>query len=361
VKHNRVLIINSYAGSLTIAASQLGLDIIGSYEDAGWGLPVQRANFPKLNYVERLPWPKKNLQGVMVIAHPPCAAFSNQNNVRSARGTGADSFTCHKRVMRYALSQGCAGLAMESVPAILPAARRVHDAYARRYGYRVYRVLQNAVTFGVPQWRPRAWIIFAKLDQLRLAHRPVRRRVGEVMTAHGTELAPNSEIRQAFQRLGQAGYTEARVREELLSGEHLGSLLQIGKKVLGVDDVGPNHQVIRERWRLGGRFGSKLPRVLDPEGVATTVLRDSNFFVMGRELYLEEYLAVMGFPVRYKFPPKALKDFKCYLSKGVCPSVARWVLTQLRENLDGSRATQYVLRPGETLDLQVKRERRCQS
>src|SRR5215472_17685148 len=141
-----VLIINSYAGSLTIAATQLGLKIRGSYEDAGFGLRTQRLNFPDLRYVEVLPWPKDDLSKTVVIAHPPCAAFSMQNmSQRQHMGVGTDAFEQHEVVMNYALGHGCRALAIESVLGTLAGGRQVHERLAKRYDYQVHRILQNAV------------------------------------------------------------------------------------------------------------------------------------------------------------------------------------------------------------------------
>lgn len=358
-----VLIINSYAGSLTIAASQLGLPIRGSYEDCGFGLPVQRANFPALNYVERPPWPKDHLQHSLVIAHPPCAAFSTQSPYR--KGIDSDHFLPHKMVMDYALSQGTPALAIESVPGILAGGRQVHEEFAKKYKYHVYYIHQNAVTFGVPQWRPRVWTIFTKLPQLILHHHPEVRRIRDILLARGTRLEPNSEIKGAVKCLISAGFTEKRIYKELLSGEHIGSLLQIGKKILEIDDAGQNYEEVRKRWNLGGRFGVKMPRVLNPEEFGTTILHDSSFFVMGRQLFLEEYCALMGFPADYKWPGKTLRDFRLYLSKGVCPPVAKWILEMMVLNvsktiklsdLDSVSNMVRVVKPGEIADFTVTKK-----
>lgn len=359
MNHNKVLIINSYGGSLTIAASRLKLDILGSYEDSGFGLDVQRANFPTLAYVDKKPWPKQNLAGVMVIAHPPCSSFSVQ--FAGKKGVHGDSFKCHEDVMNYALGQGCASLAIESVPAFLEGAREIHDQMCKKYGYNVFRVRQNAVTFGVPQWRPRCWVIFSKMPEMRLWHVPKIRYVSDILLPKGTEPFRNSGFKIAFQRLAEAGYPEERVFSELLSGEHIGNLMTIGKKVLEIDDAGPNFELIRKRWNLGGRFVVKLPRVLNPEAFATTIMHDSSFFVMGRELYREEYCKIMGFPPAYKWPGQRQKDFRLYLSKGVCPPVAEWILQQMRENLEQwpvwpSNSEMQIIQPGEIADFQIKKK-----
>lgn len=360
MEFKKCLIINSYGGSLVLAAKKLNLDVISSMEDTGFGMDVQKANFPDMPVVEKLPWPKQSLKGVMVIAHPPCSSFSNQ--FAGHKGVDGESFKCHTRVMDYALGQSCASLAIESVPAFLEGAREIHDQFCKKYGYNVYRIRQNAVTFGVPQWRPRCWVIFTKLKSMRLWHKPRILRVSDVLTPKGEILPYNSEITGAFKKMAAVGYDQKRIFKEVLSGEHIGSLLAIGQTILEIDDPGPNHGEVRKRWNLGGRFGVKLPRVLNPEEFATTILHDSSFFVMGRELYREEYCRLMGFPPDYKWPGQRAKDFRMFLSKGVCPPVAEWILKMMKDNLEGNKYWEVGkiipidLKPGELADFQITKK-----
>jgi site-specific DNA-cytosine methylase len=350
----KVLVINTYAGSLLLAARAAGLEVTGSFEDSGFGQDVARLNFPEVPMVKTIAeWPDRDLSKTVVIAHPPCAAFSNQNNVASARGVDTDAFKCHKNVMKYALSQKCVALAMESVPAAMEAARAVHDAYGKRYGYNVYRILQNACTFGLPQWRPRFWVVFLKADEFRVHHTPEYRSVEVILRPKGTITIPSRESEIVFDRMTKGGWPRKKIEKWL---DEPGSLLQIAARKLDIDDVGPNHEVVRTKLNLHGMFGCYMPRVLDPTGFATTVLLDSTWYCHGRPLFVEEYNQIMGFPEDYKFGDRA-KQFRMYLSKGVCPPVAAWLLEQIRQNLerDWKHQVNHVLHPGETLDLQPKK------
>ena len=124
--YNDVVVINSYAGSPTIAATQGGYNILASLEDGGYGLDAQRANFPNLTYVDNLPWPEADLTGMMVIAHPPCAAFSAQNNSAN-KGVDSTHFACTRRVIDYACLHNAAAVMIESVPGALEGARAFYD------------------------------------------------------------------------------------------------------------------------------------------------------------------------------------------------------------------------------------------
>ena len=54
----KVLVINSYAGSITLGASSLGCEIVGSYEDKNFFLDAQKANFPDIDFRSyRKDWP----------------------------------------------------------------------------------------------------------------------------------------------------------------------------------------------------------------------------------------------------------------------------------------------------------------
>jgi hypothetical protein len=59
----------------------------------------------------------------------------------------------------------------------------------------------------------------------------------------------------------------------------------------------------------------------------SVILTDSIWYARGRQLFLEEYCAIMGFPTDYKWPKPHMA--RMFLSKGVCPPVATWVLNTL--------------------------------
>lgn len=378
-KSQRVLIVNSYAGSLTIAATELdkqlrrqgrpGLDIIGSYEDARYGLAVQRANFPKLNYVEKLPWPKQDLSSTVCIGHPPCAAFSIQSTCNKDFGsTDHKKFQQTKTVLDYVLGQGAPALAIESVTGALEGARQVHDEKAKRYGYDVYRILLNAVTFGVPQWRPRFWCLFirqGRLKELVLRHEPKVVTVGELVEGLGRPTPVAEKIQQYYDKvikqLRSIGLRQSLI-DDVLENEsgRLYAAFQdrIGeKRSHGVDE----RRAVLQRF-CATSFDTMAPTILDPAGFTPVVFAMSSFWYKGRPLSIPEYNAVMGFPPDYVFPGKKVNEQRAFLSRGVCPPIARWILEQILANLNGIGKLKgnakhvHVLQPGETLSLLLKKE-----
>lgn len=362
-----VLIINSYAGSLTIGASAVGLPIRGSYEDAGFGLSVQMANFPKLEFRPTVhDWPdKQDLRRTIVLAHPPCSAFSRQTP-KGRTGVDSNAFACTKRVLSYSMGNGALAIAVESVQPALAGAKHVHESYARRHGYHLYRVLQNAVSFGVPQWRPRFWAVFMREGAAPQAMRwALPKAKGFVTVADVLEdgepddppryLVPQWE--KMLAKLEKNGHP----RREILhlartESGHLHRVLQ--RKFYPEFDF----YQLKELFTARGAFSTRLPRFLPPDGVAPALMSDSMWLYKGRLVGNNEYKALMGFPRDYLFPPHDLGELKKYLSKGVCPPVAEWVLRSIinhLENVVEHHGTSARLEPGETADFNLKRKDVC--
>jgi hypothetical protein len=348
-------------------------------------MEAQKLNFPELKFVEKLPWPDDDLSETVVIAHPPCAPFSIMNPMKGQekyQGATADGFTCHRQVMDYALRQGCQALTIESVPGVMKAAEEYTNA-AKKHGYSVYFLRLNSISFGVPQWRARVWIIFTRSGQpFGVNLSPDYHKLSEIVQTEGTILDRLNEDRawigRGFSTAGLAkrltgsmggptghngipkgwlssGAVDPDLLRKIFEGEYgTGGLLRIGQEVLGLDDPGPNFIEVRKAWNLGGLFAAMMPRILDPEGWAPTVLGGSAWFIHGRPLLLEEYNLIMGFPKDYQWPD-SYSDPRVYLSKGVCPPVATWILKQIQANLEDQCGVGAICQPGELLDLCPKK------
>lgn len=372
----RTLIINSYAGSLLIAAKQEGATVIASLEDKGYGIGCQRLNFPKERYVDEAPWDENLLDGSKLeqgicLAHPPCSCFSIQgaNANPETRGLKSPAFACTKRAISYALELNVKGLAVESVVPTLEGARSYHDKVAEEYGYRLYRILLNAITFGVPQWRPRFWCLFIRKDaapeKIWLHHRPKFRTVGETLegikpgdTIPGVE----RDFQKWTERLKEHGISLKRV----LAQDACGSIPWLAARHLGWTEGETSKSKVEYRFveKYGfSKFSSAWSIKLNPGGFTPTLMATSNWWVDDRPLTRPEYCALAGFPTSYKFDKP--RETQAYLSRGVAPPVARWIYRQLVMNLEGTFKPSQVqqvtdqavhLGPGEVADFRVSRK-----
>lgn len=349
------LIINSYAGSLVLGATAAKMPIRASFEDVGFGIEAQKLNFPKLRYVDELPWPAEDLAGSIVVSHPPCAAFSNQNNTKTRRGLETDAFKCHRQVMDYAMGNGCEGLAIESVPGAMKAAAE-YAKYARKYKYTNFFVYLNSASFGVPQWRPRAWMLFFKdLGKLTLSHDPSYRCVDDIVQKPAdVRLHPKMEhlVNYFQKKFRPAGFDY----EGWLRYENVGGFFATVSEFCNVENCRPE---IDRVTGVKGLYGANLPRKLDPMWFSPVIMAGSFFTVHGRPLTQIEYQRVMGYPDTWKWPASMDREFLKYLSKGVCPPVAEWITRQMRENIERTTVLRKVNRtvaPGETADIRPSRQ-----
>jgi site-specific DNA-cytosine methylase len=350
----KILCINTYAGSLLIAAKLAKREIVATMEDSGYASELQALNFPKVpNYRTRAEWPDRFAGSpwseVITIAHPPCAAFSNQNQTKEKRGLETGAFACHTSVMDYALGNGTAALAIESVPGALAAAREVYETYATKHGYSVYFILQNAASFGVPQWRPRFWAWFLKKKNLYVELQHDFKLLGTVVTGEGDLVA---------RRDRQPRVAVQPVLDKLQSDEWRGSLLKVLTQHHGLA-ASVNYMNARKRHGLEGFFKTSLPRFSGPDEFATTILAESWWYMGDTEITRQDLCAIMGFPRDYQFGKK-IDQARRLLSKGICPPVGAWVIEQLERNVtpgtiwkDEHRV--HAVKPGEVLDLRPRK------
>lgn len=339
----QTLIINSYAGSLVLGAERARVSATRSLEDSGYGADIQAENFPDLKIVpKRDSWQDSWPTGRVVIAHPPCAAFSiaNPGKSRKVRGTKADKFQCTVDVINYALGNRAIALMIESVVPAMIGAAEIHEALADRYGYMLIRVLQNAASFGVPQWRPRFWAVF--LDKAKF---PKRVPIGlnhkfKTLGKMADETLPIGSASERDRRdkakqtdlLKRGGFSAEDITR-IYSGEETGRIARVMMRMFPERLATMEQRDVEKAYCRYGSFSSNTMRILDPEGFAPVLLFNSFWLMMGRLLTVGEHKAIMGYPRGYKMPPKRYMEF---LSRGVCPPVAEWLLRWVHSLLDGS-------------------------
>jgi site-specific DNA-cytosine methylase len=347
----KVLVLNSYAGSLTLGATALGAEIIGSYEDHDFFLDVQKKNFPHLNFISYIrDWPAQDLSDVVVIAHPPCSAFSVQNNSKTARGPDSAAFACTKHVLDYAMGNNAKVIAIESVMGALAGAWPIHQSYADKNGYHLYRILENGCMFGA-QWRERFWALWIKkgvaTENVTFTIAPQFQTTQEVVTGH--EDGPSAGDQEKLVATQKERFrTELGMNDEELSyyfgntkpdypfrtlGIPLGELLY-QKRFKKPEDFPEDKQEII--WKYVGGFGSGGMNYLNPDGCCNTVMGGSLWILNGRCVSETAFKVLMGFPADYEFPetPKNYrKNMRTGLSKGVMPPISRWILEQTAVHL----------------------------
>jgi hypothetical protein len=80
-------------------------------------------------------------------------------------------------------------------------------------------------------------------------------------------------------------------------------------------------------------FTSGQPSVLAEYGFTPVLLGSSLWIYRGKTVSKQGYCGIMGFPQDYIFPPDKHYGIRTFLSKGVCPPRATWVLDNLRQHL----------------------------
>jgi site-specific DNA-cytosine methylase len=344
----KCLIINSYAGSLTLGTTHHEQEIVGSYEDKDFFLDCQRANFPNLDFRSfRHQWPERiDLSDTFVIAHPPCSAFSLANTQPHRRGVNSEAFKCTKVVLDYTMRNGAAAIAIESVMGALGGAWLIHQTYADENDYHIYRLLENGCMFGA-QWRERFWVVFVKKGvvpnpNLQISLTPRWQTVGQVMAGYEDGPCPRNleglleRQKERFRTI--TGLTEPEI-EQLLNPQDLEKTTPLGTLLWNMKFKQPESKA-EDKWKMFqthiGGFGSGQVIHLAENSLAPVLMGGSHWMYKGRNVSENGWKRLMGFPVEYVFPEKPRnyrRQMQMGLSKGVMPPIAAWVVENVVQHL----------------------------
>jgi site-specific DNA-cytosine methylase len=326
-----VLVINTYGGSLLLGAKAAKANVVAVMEDTGFGSDLQALNFPKIpRYEKRADWPEKFStvwRDIDVVAHPPCSAFSVMNfqNAASTRGMGTSAFACHQAVIDYALGHKARTLVIESVTPAYEIAHEVYEENAHKYGYRVNYIMINSASCGVPQWRERVWVVYHKCKTFKIAIKPEYAPLKSILNTKGT-------TENLFGVDGQRKRAWDKIRSLIKPSWPSGSIHSVLEKVYDLPRV-PRLEAVTKRFGLS-KYIDDSPKLIDRDGFSSVVLSGTVLCDGPRPLTVEEYCAIMGFPRNYKWG-KQIKKFRMYLSKGVCPPVATWIMQMVDKNASG--------------------------
>jgi site-specific DNA-cytosine methylase len=343
-----LVVINTYAGSLLLGAKAAGANVLATMEDCGYGSDLQALNFPKVpRYEKTEDWPEKFTgvawRDIDVIAHPPCASFSIMTaKYHDLRGTDNDNFACHRRVMDYALGNKCRSLAIESVVGAYAGGKEVYESQAIKYGYNLTFIFLNAASFGVSQWRPRVWMLFHKAKKFRVELKPKYVLLRDVLNEGPTEVEGmlNADTPNLWRKA-----------KAIVKGtKPIGLIDTVFKKTLGIE----SDTELRARFPEIRGYVSGHIRFVNPDWFSTTILGNTLLAYGNRLVSREEFCDIMGFPRNYKWGRRG-RQVRTYLSKGVCPPVATWILKMMDRNASGWQGrTTHEPDSDEIIDLRVK-------
>ena len=331
-----VVTINTYGGSLLLGIKNAGEDFRCSLslEDSGFGVELQRQNFPDLEVLESLfDWPMDiDLSDSLVIAHPPCSGFSRANNSRSdlASGTTSMAFKQTVNVIKYATGRNAAAVIVESVCQACKGGKEVHDKFLEKYD--LFRVFQNSAFLGTPQWRPRFWAVYLRKDlggKLGLRDFDGKIvRANEVIDFKGAGVPGQMKKFNEFREKVADKFPDMDFDKMARGDLGPGAMPQLMDKELGTKTKGL------------ATYISAAPRVVDKNGLVTTLMNNSLWCMNGKMLSQTDFKACMGFPRNYIMPPK---DMLMYLSKGVVPQVATWLLRSIADTIQGKDTARWTL------------------
>ncbi len=162
-----------YAGGFTCGLVR-HFDVIGVFEDGGYGASTHRLNFPSIPVHIGKPWPVEQYKNKVsfVATNPPCAIFSAAG-IRTTRGADAWRtdprkgcwYDCFQLVDDLTPRAWC----LESVTQAYTTGRELVDEFTKLAlirGYSVSHVLINAVYYGVPQKRKRFFLVLHRASTL---------------------------------------------------------------------------------------------------------------------------------------------------------------------------------------------------
>lgn len=314
--------VHVYAGGFTLGVMR-HFDVDHHLEDGDFAADTIENNLPAI-MVHQSPeeWPVDRLKGVnFVYANPPCAPWSP-----ARRGEGEEiahdwrddeRLACVAQVVDLLPKLLPDALCFESVRGVYTKGRELIDRItkdAAALGYRATYVLCDALEHGVPQSRPRVFVLLSRWEVPWEATGEPRRVVRDVLTDE-TSGGPVANWLEGYFHY----YDEVRPGESMRDGwERLNSR----KK--------RSHEAAKKRGEDVGKLKGRpsfLFRKLDLDKPCPTLTGNPTKIhpEERRWMTLREYAAMSGFPPDFEFMSKGVTAKYAQVAKGVMPPVAEYL------------------------------------
>lgn len=381
-----------FAGGMAVGATQAGFQLVGKTEKpGGFGLPLMEANRQFLGDAWQAqvgnPATWEPVHADVVVGTPPCAAFSGMSVGTAAHGVGSSINNCMRDLIGYAVKVRPAAVVMESVGQAysqgITLMRELAETLNEGTGlrYRTTHVLQNNSLLGGATKRRRYFLVLSQVPFGVEFEPPTRLATVEDAIS---DLACQPLAWQSHRYLTSPTWWS--LDQVSARGEVDGHMLPVTgtdyqRRVMdlvtgdrGVDwPVGDSEEEILKRyyekngelpesWCYDGRAsrsgmghltrdkqliekgfkagGFSRPRHW-PWNEPGRVINGAGPFMVwhpnGRFATHREVARLMGFPDDYLIEPcKDVRALGSFWGKGTSVHPARWVMTWLRQSLNGN-------------------------
>lgn len=329
----KALGVDIFAGGFTVGVKKAGFEVVGHLEETDYAVKTARRNFPDLPiHIGVGNWPIDVLKAMdldFVYGNPPCAAWSSAGITATK---GSDRWRTDPRVdwtrRHFELLDKLRPKVWvwESVTNAFTKGREFVDELtklANEQGYAVTYLLHNARWLGLPQIRRRFFMLCHRIDlnipAPNWAPGPLPPEVLAECPASSLDLSDAYEA----------------IRNDVLPFERLAEMEQ-GELLRDFWEriTPPESWRYKENGHLIGRpsYGhQRLPVDKPARAIVgySLIHPTENRYITTTEMKL-----LCGFPLDFEFEATNANAAASEIARGVCPTVANWLASHVRNALD---------------------------
>lgn len=373
-----------FAGGMAVGATQVGLQLVHKVEKkGGFGLPLMDTNraFLGEDWGYEVGDPETDwepFQADVVVGTPPCAAFSGMTFGTSKHGIESEINDCMWDLVRYTARVRPAVMVMESVSQAYTKGVSLMTRLAEELNqltglwYHTTHVLQNNLSLGGCTNRKRYFLVLSQvpfgverhpLDRVAvlgdalfdLTNQPLaweaqpyvdpatgwsdhlRRADGHV---DGHHLRENAFTKRLADIHAGAGWTAGEKEGDVLKRHyelhgHLPESYQYPQP--GKNGLTRDKHLLERDFNPGGFNQTKQWSWTDPGRVLSGAGVYMVWHPNGRLITNREAARIMGFPDAYLIEPcRDDPQLSAYWGKGTSVAPARWIMSWVRESLNGN-------------------------